>query len=141
MSKQILSDLDFTSASRLLNLLDPVAAQEPATKAYVDNAVEGLAWKDSCRVATVSNLNLAAPGAKLSEPTPPLPNERRPLRRCRQQRRTSLWRLLRASSATSGLHRKPALRTSNRPSVRRPTHGETLVPCSCAAVSGSRPLE
>ena len=65
MSKQILSDLDFTSASRLLNLLDPVAAQEPATKAYVDNAVEGLAWKDSCRVATVSNLNLAAPGATI----------------------------------------------------------------------------
>ena len=65
MSKQILSDLDFTSASRLLNLLDPVAAQEPATKAYVDNAVEGLAWKDSCRVATVSNLNLTAPGATI----------------------------------------------------------------------------
>ncbi|MFC5128492.1 hypothetical protein ACFPRL_35990 [Pseudoclavibacter helvolus] len=24
--------------------------------------------------------------------------------------------------------------------MRRPTHGEMLVPCSCAAVSGSRPL-
>ena len=65
MSKQILSDLDFNNQSRILNLLDPTSAQHPATKAYVDNAVEGLAWKDSCRVATVSNLNLAAPGATI----------------------------------------------------------------------------
>ena len=65
MSKQILSDLDFTGASRLLNLLDPASPQEPATKSYVDGAVEGLAWKDSARVATVSNLNLAAPGATI----------------------------------------------------------------------------
>ncbi len=63
MSKQILSDLDFNNQSRILNLLDPTSAQHPATKAYVDNAVEGLAWKDSCRVATVANVNLAAPGA------------------------------------------------------------------------------
>ena len=63
MSKQILSDLDFNNQSRILNLLDPTLAQHPATKAYVDNAVEGLAWKDSCRVATVANVNLAAPGA------------------------------------------------------------------------------
>ena len=31
----------------------------------MDSAVEGLAWKDSCRVATQSNLNLSAPGATI----------------------------------------------------------------------------
>ncbi len=65
MARQILSDLDFNSQARILNLLDPTAAQHPATKAYVDSAIEGLAWKDSCRVATQSNLNLAAPGATI----------------------------------------------------------------------------
>ena len=65
MSKQILSDLDFNNASRILNLPNPAGAQEPATKSYVDTAVEGLAWKDSARVATTANLNLAAPGATI----------------------------------------------------------------------------
>lgn len=65
MAKQILSDLDFVGASRIQNLPDPTAAQHAATKAYVDSAVEGLAWKDSVRVATTANLNLAAPGATI----------------------------------------------------------------------------
>lgn len=66
MSKQILSDQDFNSASRILNLPDPTLPQSPATKAYVDSAVEGLAWKDSCRVSTVAaNVNLAVPGAMI----------------------------------------------------------------------------
>jgi len=65
MAKQVLRDLDFNNASRVTNLLDPSAAQDAATKAYVDSAVEGLAWKDSCRVATQSNLNLASPGATI----------------------------------------------------------------------------
>ena len=51
--------------TRIVDLPDPSAAQEPATKNYVDNAVEGLAWKDSSRVATQSNLNLASPGAAI----------------------------------------------------------------------------
>lgn len=65
MAKQILSDLDFNSASRVLNLPDPTLAQHAATKAYVDSAVEGLAWKDGCRVATQANTNLASPGATI----------------------------------------------------------------------------
>ena len=63
--KPILSDLDFGNVARILNLLDPTLAQHPATKAYVDSLVEGLAWKDSARVASVATINLAAPGANI----------------------------------------------------------------------------
>ncbi|MCA2992059.1 hypothetical protein [Gemmatimonas sp.] len=65
MAQQVLTDLDFNSAARVLNLPDPTLAQHAATKAYVDSAVEGLAWKDSARVATQANINLASPGATI----------------------------------------------------------------------------
>lgn len=65
MSKAILSDLDFGNVARITNLPDATAPQQPATLAQVNAAVEGLAWKDSVRVATTSNINLAAPGASL----------------------------------------------------------------------------
>ncbi len=65
MSKPILSSLDFVNAARILNLPDGVGAQEPATVAQLNAAVEGLSWKDSCRVATQANLNLASPGASI----------------------------------------------------------------------------
>ena len=65
MSKPILSDLDFGLSARILSLPDPTLAQHAATKAYVDSAVEGLAWKDSVRIYAPVNVNLAAPGASL----------------------------------------------------------------------------
>lgn len=65
MSKQILSDLDFNSVARIRNLLAPQNSDEPVRLADLNSAVEGLAWKDSVRVATSSNVNLAAPGANL----------------------------------------------------------------------------
>lgn len=64
-TQPLLSDLDAGGACRVINLLDPTAAQHAATKAYVDSAVEGLAWKDSCRVATQANIDLASPGATI----------------------------------------------------------------------------
>lgn len=64
-TKPINTDHDFLSVSRITNLPDPTLAQHPATKAYVDSAVEGLAWKDSVRVAAPANVNLASPGATI----------------------------------------------------------------------------
>lgn len=65
MAKSVHSNLDFQNVVRIVNLPDPSSAQEPATRAYVDAVVEGLQWKDSCRVATTANLNLASPGASI----------------------------------------------------------------------------
>lgn len=65
MAKKLFTDLDFQSVSKVINLPTPSASGDAASKSYVDSLVEGLAWKDSCRVATQSNLNLASPGATI----------------------------------------------------------------------------
>ena len=65
MAKTVLSDLDFNSVARILNLLDPTLAQHPATKAYVDAVVQGLDWKTNARLASVANINLSSPGSSL----------------------------------------------------------------------------
>ncbi len=65
MAKPVLIDLDFGTSSKAINLPTPTASGDAANKAYVDSAVEGLAWKDSARVSTQANLNLAAPGATI----------------------------------------------------------------------------
>jgi len=65
MAKQVLTNLDMNSVAKVVNLPDPTAAQDAATKAYVDSSIEGLAHKDNVRVRTSSNINLASPGASL----------------------------------------------------------------------------
>lgn len=65
MAKPVLSDLDFQSVSRIKGLLDPTDPQDAATRSYVDSAIEGVAWKDSCRVSSTANINLASPGATI----------------------------------------------------------------------------
>lgn len=65
MAKKIFTDFDFQSVSKVVNLPSPSSNGDAATKSYVDSLVEGLAWKDSCRVATQSNLNLSSPGATI----------------------------------------------------------------------------
>ncbi len=62
---EINHDLDMLSASRVLNLPAPVDPNEPARLADLNSAVEGLAWKDSVRVATQSNINLSSPGSSI----------------------------------------------------------------------------
>jgi len=65
MAKKIFTDFDFQSVSKVINLPSPSSNGDAATKSYVDSLVEGLAWKDCCRVATQSNINLSSPGATL----------------------------------------------------------------------------
>jgi hypothetical protein len=65
MARQVLTDLDFNSVARITNLPAPTLSGHAATKDYVDSAVEGLAWKDSCRVATQANITIASPGATI----------------------------------------------------------------------------
>lgn len=65
MAIPIHSDHDYLGVSKPINLPAPTASGDAANKAYVDAAIEGIAWKDSARVATSSNINLASPGATL----------------------------------------------------------------------------
>jgi hypothetical protein len=65
MARQVLTDLDFNSVARINNLPDAVSAQQPVTLAQLNAVNEGLSWKDSVRVSTASNINLASPGASL----------------------------------------------------------------------------
>lgn len=63
MAVDVQTSLDFGSVRKILNLPAPTNAGDAVPKSYVDSAVEGLAWKDNCRVATQSNVSLASPGA------------------------------------------------------------------------------
>lgn len=66
MSKQVLSNLDFNNVARITNLPDGVGAQEPATVAQLNAAIQGLAWKDDVVVDTTVNTTISAPGATLN---------------------------------------------------------------------------
>lgn len=65
MAKKIFTDFDYQSVSKVVNLPTPSNSGDAVPKSYVDSLVEGLAWKDSCRVATQSNLNLSSPGSTI----------------------------------------------------------------------------
>lgn len=49
------------NSQKITGLADPTAAQDAATKAYVDGVAQGLDVKSSVRVATTANITLSAP--------------------------------------------------------------------------------
>lgn len=53
------------NSTKIENLAAPVAANDAVRLADLNSAVEGIAWKDSVRVSTQGNLNLASPGATI----------------------------------------------------------------------------
>jgi hypothetical protein len=65
MAQPVLTNLDFNNVSKIVNLPNASATGEPVTFDQLNTALEGLSWKDSCRVATQSNTNLSSPGATI----------------------------------------------------------------------------
>lgn len=65
MARKFFTDIDLQSTSKVINVPSPSASTDAVPKSYVDSLVEGLAWKDSCRVATQSNINISSPGSTI----------------------------------------------------------------------------
>lgn len=66
---QVRSNLDFLNTARIENLPAAVATGQPVTFEQFNAQIEGLAWKDNCRVAANVNVNLSAPGATIDSIT------------------------------------------------------------------------
>jgi hypothetical protein len=65
MARKFFTNIDMQGASKVVGLPTPTDSGDAVPKSYVDSAVEGLAWKDSCRVSTQANLSIASPGATI----------------------------------------------------------------------------
>jgi hypothetical protein len=65
MARKFFTDIDLQSTSKVVNVPTPSAAGDAVPKSYVDSAIEGLAWKDSARVGTQSNINLNSPSSTI----------------------------------------------------------------------------
>jgi len=62
---QVLSNLDLNNVAKITNLANGTADQDAVTVSQLNAAVEGINWKDSARVSTVSNIDLSSPGATI----------------------------------------------------------------------------
>lgn len=61
----IRSNQVFVGGAKITGLPNSTATGEAVTHDQLNAAIEGLAWKDSVRVASTANINLAAPGANI----------------------------------------------------------------------------
>jgi hypothetical protein len=69
MTMKILNGLDL-AGQRIQSVADPTSAADAATKQYVDNFVNGLAWKDAVDAASTANIaSLSSPGASIDGQT------------------------------------------------------------------------
>ena len=65
VAKKVLTNLDFQGQALPVNLPNPTNPGDAANKAYVDQAIEGLSWKDNVRAATTSNISIASAPATI----------------------------------------------------------------------------
>ena len=65
MTTPVNTILDFGGARRITNLAAAAASGEPVTFEQMNAAIEGIAWKDSVRVASTANINISSPGATI----------------------------------------------------------------------------
>lgn len=61
MATRIANGLDLQN-QRIISISDPSSPQDAASKAYVDNLLAGLRWKQPVRVASVANVTISNPG-------------------------------------------------------------------------------
>ncbi|MEM4187803.1 MAG: hypothetical protein QXN56_01385 [Candidatus Hadarchaeum sp.] len=65
MSLKVGQTLELIGGATVTGIPAPVQSTDAVNKSYVDSLVEGLSWKDDCRVATQGNINLSSPGASI----------------------------------------------------------------------------
>lgn len=59
------ANLDLTNQYKIINMADPIADTDAATKKYVDSVAQGLNFKKSVRAATTGQINLSSPGSTI----------------------------------------------------------------------------
>src|SRR5882762_10201520 len=64
MATKVANGLDLQS-QKIINLANPTAAQDAASKNYVDSVATGLDWHLHVRAASLANVTIAAPGAAI----------------------------------------------------------------------------
>lgn len=62
-------DLNFGGSSRVTGLASPVNGGDATNKAYVDNAITGLTWKNAVAVMSATNVDVAAAPATIDNVT------------------------------------------------------------------------
>ena len=58
-------NIDLGNTFKVINSPNPTLASDVATKNYVDGLVTGISWKQSVKVSTQADINLASPGATI----------------------------------------------------------------------------